>query len=100
MTLAEQIEKVITSRNWGKPSARKGGRNPKWPWVPIINYGEDWRSRTRTYQPRGVAFETREQAVEYASKAIAGQMELYRRMLHCPRQRAMREQYGLPREIE
>jgi hypothetical protein len=83
--------------NFGKPRARKDGRNPAFPYVPIINYGRQLigRSMTRTEQIRGKAFETPEQAAEYAGKIIEARKLDLAAKLADPRYRALRDKYGI-----
>lgn len=50
--------------DFGKPSARKSGRNPKWPYVPVIV-----SPTGRTTQIRMRAFATRAEAVAYSEIA-------------------------------
>lgn len=85
----------------GRPSAAKRGRNPKFPYVPIIDYGEqDTGSHvTKTRQILGKAFATRDEAVEYARVYIAASRRQLAAQLLEPRMRALREHYGMPREI-
>lgn len=99
--LQEQIDALLDAYPFGKPSAAKRGRNPRWPYVPIIDFGEQPTGihRTRTEQIRGRAFAEREEAVAYAGRVIAARKADMERKLAEPRYRAMREQFGLPRDI-
>lgn len=81
-----------------KATAAKRGRNANWPWVPIVNLGPRARG-VKTWQVRGKAFATRDEAVTCAERAIEHVRAKRERMLLDPRQRALREAYGLPREI-
>ncbi len=84
-----------------RASAAKRGRNPKFPWVPIIDYGLQTTGvhRTRTEQLRAKAFANRADAVAYAQRTLDARAEDLRRKLADPRYRALREQHGLPREL-
>ena len=100
MTINEQIDEVVGTKFFGVASAAKRGRNPKFPYVPVIDHGWQDRGvhRTRTEQILGKAFETRDQAVDYAARVIIGRREELRTRLAKPNLRALRESYGLPRE--
>lgn len=99
--LAEQVEEIIAAHPFGRASAPKRGRNSKFPWVPVIDYGKQAIGvhATRTYQLRAFAYEAREAAVCAAQRAIDANREMMRSQMLNPRYRALREQYGLPREI-
>lgn len=102
MNDTEKIAAVVASVDFGKASAAKRGRNPKWPYVPIIDYGKQAVGShcTRTEQIRGKAFATRDEAVAYAQKHIDRARTLLAENLGERRSRALREHYGLPRELE
>jgi hypothetical protein len=97
--LEKRIAEAVAARNWGKPSADKRGRTPQRPYVPVIEEspvgGRDWRE-----QILGKAFATRPEAVAYAAVVIEARKANTARQLAEPRYRALRESYGLPREIE
>lgn len=101
MSPADKIDAVVAARNFGEPSAAKRGRTRLLPFVPIIDYGEQEVSvyRTRTYQPRGYAFATRAEAIDCARRMIDAARAKFREDLQEPRCRALREQFGLPREV-
>lgn len=93
-TLAEQIERAAATAAFGSPTATKRGRNPQWPYVPVIDHG------CYTSQIKGLAYATRTEAIDAAKRHVAQcQADLARKLAE-PRHRALREQYGLPREIE
>lgn len=99
--LTEQIDELINrldgANYFGRPSARKGGRNDLWPWVPIIDFRDpDLPRGGYTTQIRGLAFLTRDEAIAAAEKHIERSKETMRANLHNPRYRALREQHGLP----
>ena len=86
--------------NTNKASAAKRGRNPKFPYVPVITFDQlAGRDSARSEQIRGRAFATREEAVAYAQKALDLRAADLAKKLADPRYRALREQHGLPREI-
>ncbi len=62
---------LVTTR---KATAAKRGRNPRWPYVPIIEHatsrGDGKWPLVRRQQLRAVAFATREEAVAHAQKTI------------------------------
>jgi hypothetical protein len=94
------IEAVVAEADFGTASARKGGRHPKWPYVPVIVY-DDGRGdeRQRTSQVIGRAYATRDEAVASAQRQIDHMRARLGVKLRNPRLRALREQYGLPREL-
>lgn len=91
--LADQIAAAVARADFGTPSARKRGRNPKWPYVPIIERGD----RQRQILVR--AFATRDEAVEHAASCIEQNKAQLAKQLGERRFRALREQHGLPREL-
>lgn len=97
----DAIETVVASYPFGRASAAKRGRRQEWPFVPVIDHGEQAIGvhRTRTEQIKGKAFATREEAVAYAQACIDARRESFRHKLRDPCHRALREQWGLPREI-
>lgn len=101
--LTDAIEAVVTSTyERYSPSARKTGRNPRWPYVPVVigppgsGPGDNDRHHR---QVLGKAFATRAEAVAYAARVIAHHADSMRRRLADPRHRAERRQYGLPEEV-
>lgn len=99
MMTDEQIEQAVTAA-YGhyRPKALKRGRNPKFPYVPIYQFGE-LAGNAQTTQIRGRAFATRDEAIEYAQRMIDAFRNKMRSDLRNPKHRALREQYGLPREF-
>jgi hypothetical protein len=81
-----------------RPGARKDGRNPRFPYVPVA-ISTDRRGR-HTDQIRGLAFATIEEAKEAAARYLQEERDDLVRRLSEGRFRALREQYGLPRELE
>ncbi|MPZ58418.1 MAG: hypothetical protein GEU91_18385 [Rhizobiales bacterium] len=100
-SLTEQVDSILRQYPFGRASAAKRGRNPNWPWVPIIDYGKQKVSvhATRTAQIRNRAYRTREEACACARQCIDEATAHLRSHLLDPRYRALREQYGLPREL-
>lgn len=96
------VERIVAERNFGKPSAAKRGRDPRWPYVPVIDYGPQAIGvhATRTRQLPARAFATREEAVAHAAKAIEYTRRLFAAHLADPGHRALRESVGLPAEID
>lgn len=91
----------MTGPRFGRASAARRGRNPAFPYVPVIDHtipGDDGHT-TRTEQIRGKAFATRPEAVGYAQRVIDARMATHERGLVTPRYRALREQCGLPRDL-
>lgn len=77
---------------------RKRGRNPAFPYVPIVRYAHEGRRQT-VNPTRRVAFETRAEAAAFAQRHIDDLKAAIKAQLAEPRYRALREQYGLPREL-
>jgi hypothetical protein len=98
MSLETDIQAAAERADFGEPSARKGGRNPKWPHVPLVVTTED-TGRQHEQQLKGVAFQTRQEAIDHARKHIENARKNLAKQLADPRMRALREQHGLPREI-
>lgn len=96
MTLT--IEQVVADADLGTASARKSGRNPLWPYVPVIVHTDDL-GVDHQEQVLGLAFETRPEAVAAAQRRIVARRAQLAEKLANPRYRALRESYGLPREI-
>jgi hypothetical protein len=93
----EQIAKAAALANFGVASAAKRGRNAKWPYVPIVIHNDC--CRPTTVQIVGVAYATREEALARAQRHIDGCRSDLAKKLADPRMRALREQYGFPREV-
>ena len=96
MTIYEQI---AADADFGRAAARKTGNNPCWPYVPVVITAHPITRWPRQEQLSGKAFVTREEAVAYAESHIARLRADLARKLGEPPYRALREQYGLPREI-
>lgn len=82
-------------------SAAKRGRRPEWPYVPIVKFPEHPQGLRveQTRQLRGLAYTTRAEAVARAARQIeAWKVDLADKLAR-PNFRALREQYGLPREV-
>lgn len=102
-TLADQIAEVVAAVDFGSASARKGGRNPLWPHLPVIVHTDDsgvalGAARQETLVKR--AFATREEAVDYAARVIDMRRANLAERLAEPRMRALRRQHRLPEEID
>lgn len=102
MTAADRIAEAVAAVDFGLPSAAKRGRNPRFPYVPII----DHRARQareggfqQTEQIRGLAFATRDEAVTVAGEVIDQARRRLAAKLGDPVHRALREHHGLPREL-
>lgn len=91
---AHEVDRVVDALDLGTPSAVKRGRNPDFPYVPIIKHGE------RTENPmKGFAYATREEAVAAAEHHLAALREATKVKVKTTRYRALREHHGLPREL-
>jgi hypothetical protein len=91
--MSTQIEQAAAAADFGEPTARKAGRDTRWPYVPVLLV------EGRQAQIRGLAYETRAEAVEAAERHITAARRTLAARLAEPRCRALREQYGLPRDI-
>lgn len=85
--------------DFGTATARKSGRNPKYPYVPIIRLASPLESLHQTTQIRGLAYATRQEAVDRAQRAINSHKAAHERKLVIPRLRTNREHWGFPREL-
>lgn len=94
LELMQKANAIALTLDYGQPSAAKRGRNPNFPYVPVIDFG------SRTEQVRGLAYVTREEAVNSAFATIMARRNDLRQKLMEPRYRALREQHGLPRDIK
>lgn len=99
MTAAERIAAAVAAADFGTPTARKAGRDSRWPYVPIIDHGES-RPLSPTTQLRGLAYATRGEAVAAAERHVARARAQLAEHLGERRYRALREQHGLPRELD
>lgn len=93
MTLDEQIKAVLDRMDFGTATAAKRGRDPAWPYVPIIQYAKF------TKQVRNRAFTTRQAAIDCAQGVVDKARETAGTQFKTPRYRAFRQQWGLPTEI-
>lgn len=84
--------------DFGQPAARKTGRDPRWPYVPVIVGGIAGQAH-QTKQLLGRAFVTRGEAVADAAGHVARLRADLARRLALPQYRALREQHGLPRDL-
>lgn len=80
---------AAASASIGEPSARKTGRDPRWPYVPVL------ASDGQTRQILGLAFKTREEAIQAATDHVeAWRADLLSKLVQA-RFRALRAQYGV-----
>ena len=96
--MQEQIDRIAAEFSIGLPSAVKRGRSSEFPYVALIkNYlGRE----CATHNPMGRrAYATREEATAAAARYIEVLRAKLRHDLAQPQMRALREQYGLPREL-
>jgi len=94
MEFAEQVEETLAAQHWPEPSAVKRGRNPLFPYVPVLIYVG------RTTNPaRGRAFPDRASAIAFAQQCLDANKDRLRRAFNDPRCRATRRHYGLPEEL-
>ncbi len=100
MSFAEQIERALDEHadHFGSPSARKSGRRAEWPYTPVVVTTYE-SGNVHRQQVLGKAFATREEAVDHARAVIARHRGMIAEKLADRRYRALREQFGLPREL-
>jgi hypothetical protein len=101
--LGDRIDEVVAKRDFGAPSAAKRGRNPKYPYVPTVKLRSDGSQlggygSARTRQLTGLAYAARDEAVTRAQTQIDEYRRRFAVDLCRPNARALREQYGLPRD--
>jgi hypothetical protein len=95
------FEEAAARADFGKASARRSGRNPNWPYVAVIDHGEQATGvhTTRTETILKVAFATRDEAIQEAQRQIDFRRRSLAKRLALPGYRALREQHGLPTEL-
>jgi hypothetical protein len=99
-SIVELIDAAVAGANFGTAAAVQRGRNPKLPYVPVIAWATDrWVQGECTRQLKG-AHATRDAAIQVAQDQIDASREELRRRLAVPNLRALRQSYGLPRELE
>ena len=97
--LVDEIARVVADVDFGRASARKRGSHADLPYVPVIEVKSSI-GETRTENPaRGRAYATRDEAVAAAQRQIEKRRRHLAEQLAEPRFRALREWYGLPREL-
>lgn len=101
--LGDRIDEIAAGRDFGAASAAKRGRNPNRPYVPIIKLRSDGSQlggygSARTRQLKGLAYAERAEAVARAQAQIDERRRCFAAQLCRPNERALREQYGLPRD--
>lgn len=98
--IADAVAAARAAGHFGRPTARKSGRDPRWPYVPVIDETHlTDNHQTSTRQLLGVAYATRDEAVAAADRHIEALYSSLAARLAVPRHRALREQHGLPTEI-
>lgn len=92
------IEEAVTACYGGYlASARKTGRNPNWPYVPVYKSPDPYvGGHFHETQIRARAYRTRDEAVQVAGLYIEALRDGMRRSLADPRSRAHRAQWGVP----
>lgn len=88
-------EEAVAAVDFGKASAAKRGRNPRYPFVPIVKKTDRETGAETTEQIRARAFATREEAVDYAAKTIAVRRDHLLARLRLPNFRALRAMHGV-----
>ena len=99
-TLEDLIADAVDAVEWPAPSARKSGRDHRWPYVPVLRYrtgGPGGAGYEK--QLLGLAYATRIGALEAAERNVSIQRSHLAVQLAQPHKRALREHHGLPREI-
>lgn len=83
---------------WG--DARRAGRNPNYPYIPIVVTSHDNGWNRTTAVIRGYAFATRDEAVQFARDTVHHRRQKLIDQLLKPNQRAHRTRYGLPADLD
>ncbi len=96
--IGDQIDAIVADHDFGIPAAVKRGRNARYPYVPVIRHVGGYRPRTE--QLLGLAYATRTDAITAAERAIDRRRAKLAYDLAEPCMRALREQSGLPREVQ
>lgn len=97
-TVSTLIAAAVAAVDFGTPTARKAGRNPRFPYVPVIAY-VDSTGAPRTKQLLARAFTSRDEAVACAATHIDRARAALAADLADPRKRALRQHHGLPRDL-
>lgn len=102
-TIQKTIEGLQARNFFGIASAAKRGRNPKFPYVPVIKLvdaeGNPSVGLSQTQQIRGLAYVTRDEAMTRSQRHIDAAFVRLAEELGQPHKRALREWHGLPREL-
>lgn len=94
--MENSIAAAVEAAAFPTATARKTGRDPRWPYVPVLILPGE---RRVAQQILGKAFATRSEAVAHAVAVVeANRISLAKRLAD-PRERALREHHGLPRDI-
>lgn len=94
------VEQAVARATWPTPSARKSGRDPRWPYVPLLVFAPIDGGRGYTTQVRARAYATRDEAVAHATQRIENMKRTLAERLLDRGARSLREQHGLPRELD
>jgi hypothetical protein len=87
-------------QTFGIAGARKRGRNPRWPYVPVVFHPTPGRPGAGyEQQVLGNAYATREEALACAELHIATWRHGFRYRLMQSNYRALRSHWGLPQEL-
>jgi hypothetical protein len=93
------FEAFAATVDFGQATANRRGRNPKWPYCPVIDHGAGRHGVTGKEQLLGRAFATRDEAIADAQATIDARRARLARDLADPRYRAVRQQHGFPSEL-
>ena len=99
--LFEMFRAVVAKRfEQFKASAAKRGHNDEFPYVPVVilTPADGGRGYTKNWTP-GLAYKTREEAVERAQRSIMTEIAVNAHKMTLPRFRSLREEYGFAREL-
>jgi hypothetical protein len=99
--LVSAIQAVVNDMYAGHTAtAAKRGKNPKFPYVPLLKITPKDGSRGRTTNPtQGVAYATREEAIAKAQQCLDSYRYVRAHTMLRPSHRAERDYHGLPRDI-
>lgn len=96
-SLATDIARIAADLDLGTATARKTGRDARWPYVPVIAHSDSPRGHVT--QIRGLAYATRTEAIEAGQAHLDALRAKIAVDLTRPSHRALRQHHGLPREV-
>lgn len=90
---------AVVGRDKRTASAVKRGRNRDFPFVPVLKLNQPTGIAQTKNPCQGLAFATREEALDCAQKTLDGEQARLAKAMTTVGSRALREQFGFPREL-